>query len=393
MDLDQLQKRVQWIDEDRRKEKDALALLESRVVGYDGALNALGQQIKDLSSEINRLASIVTRMDQFDDTISQLRLETRRSVEELSKEIKRREEEANKVRLVDTKSQESALFDLRKEIEILPRLEQGLQTRSDEANRLNRLIEETRERIENVRREEEEYTRTMRLLEDGRRQDAKRIQDAQGEVLALRKRADDQRGQIEIVNMGMRKLDTRLNDLVNVEAERRDTMSSFLDKQNLVQVERDRTWKEWQARFETIEQQAAEAEAKLLTLDATQREARRMQTVLEELVQRVDRRINEITEIQRLSEDRFRQEWVTFKADDQKRWTNYTLTQEEQRSEILRQFDRFGERSNTLEDNFQEMHDVLTMANEETQNRLQTLLNLVHEWSTSFERTVGKSSR
>ena len=41
--------------------------------------------------------------------------------------------------------------------------------------------------------------------------------------------------------------------------------------------------------------------------------------------QRFDRRLNEITEMQRLVEERFRQEWVSFKADDQKRWTNYTL--------------------------------------------------------------------
>ena len=34
---------------------------------------------------------------------------------------------------------------------------------------------------------------------------------------------------------------------------------------------------------------------------------------------RFERRINEITEMERLTEERFRQEWVTFKADDQKR--------------------------------------------------------------------------
>jgi oligopeptide/dipeptide ABC transporter ATP-binding protein len=54
--------------------------------------------------------------------------------------------------------------------------------------------------------------------------------------------------------------------------------------------------------------------------------------------------IGEITEIQRLSEELFRQEWVTFKADDQKRWTNYTLAQEEQLRETSRQFDKYNER-------------------------------------------------
>jgi len=182
-----------------------------------------------------------------------------------------------------------------------------------------------------------------------------------------------------------------LNELVVVEAERRDAVSNFLDKQTLAQVERDRVWKEWQNRFVTIEKQAADIEATLLNLDSTQREVKRAQGILEELSQRVDRRINEITEIQRLSDDRFRQEWVTFKADDQKRWTNYTLTQEEQRDEVLRQFGRLSERATQQEDSLQELQDLLNQVNELSEKRLQTLLALVHDWVSTYERTVGRS--
>src|SRR4030065_859950 len=210
-----------------------------------------------------------------------------------------------------------------------------MQGRIECDTRLRRLIDEQRDRIEAVRLEEEEYTRTYRLLEDGRRQDSKRIVDLQGEVTALRKRADDQRGQTELLNTNLRKVDTRLNELVTVEAERRDVMTSSLDKQALTQVERDRIWKEWQIRFENIEKQAVDVESQLLVLDTTHKEAKRAQSVLEDLTQRVERRINEITEIQRLAEDRFRQEWVTFKADDQKRWTNYTRNQEEPSDEMF----------------------------------------------------------
>jgi hypothetical protein len=247
-------------------------------------------------------------------------------------------------------------------------------------------------KIDESHREEENYIRTFRLLEDGRKQDAKRILDLQGEVAALRKRADDQRGQIEVINVNVRKVETRINELVAVEAERRDATMNFIDKQNLAYVERERIWKDWQIRFETIEKQSADAETKLLSLDATQREAKRSQSVVEDLTQRVDRRINEITEIQRLSEDRFRQEWVTFKSDDQKRWTNYTLTQEEQRSEVLRQFERYNDRTTRVEDALQELQDLLQQVNGEIGRRLQTLLALAHEWVSSYERTSGRSS-
>jgi chromosome segregation ATPase len=215
--------------------------------------------------------------------------------------------------------------------------------------------------------------------------------DLQGEVTALRKRMDDQRGQFEVASNSLRKLETRLNELTTVESERRDEMTAFLDKQALSQVERERTWKEWQVRFEAIEKQAIAVEAQLQTLEASQREAKRDQTFLEELAGRVERRISEITEIQRLSEDRFRQEWATFKADDQKRWTNYTLTQEEQRGEGLRQFEKLAEQTSHQEDELQEIKDLLEQMNEQSEKRLQTLLAMAHEWVSSYEKTLGRA--
>jgi DNA repair exonuclease SbcCD ATPase subunit len=391
MDLEQLQKRIQWIEEDRRKEKDAIALLESRLLAFEGSISAVSQQIKDLSGEVTRLSAIVTRMDQYDQTLLQLRIEAKRQVEELDKEIKQRLEETDKVRRVEVKALDSSLADVRKELELIPKLEKGIQTRVDEENRLRRSIEELKEHIEAVRLEEEEYTRTYRLLEDGRRQDAKRIVDLQGEVAALRKRGDDLRGQSELVNTSLKKVETRLNELSSVEAERRDAMVSFLDKQALTQVERERVWKEWQTRFETIEKQSSDVEGQLLSLDTTHRETKRAQAALDDLAQRVERRISEISEIQRLSEDRFRQEWVTFKADDQKRWTNYTLTQEEQRNETIRRFERLAEQATHLEDELQDVKDVLEQANELAEKRLQSLLAIAHEWVSAYERSIGRS--
>jgi chromosome segregation ATPase len=390
MEPEQVLKRVEWMEAERRKDKDTIALLESRLVALEGALNAANQQIKDVGSDVNRLGALVTRMDQFDNTLLQTRLESKRSLEEIDKDARKRDEEAEKVRRLEMRALDTTIAELRKELDALPRLEKGIQARAEEDIRLRRMVEEFNEKVTLLRRDEEEYTRTYRLMDDGRRQDAKRVTELQGEVAALRKQADSQRGQVEILNNAQRKLETRLNELVTVESERRDAMSNFIDKQTLAQVDRERLWREWQARFETIEKQAADIEGQLVALDATNRDVRRAQGTVEELAQRVDRRISEITEIQRLSDDRFRQEWVTFKADDQKRWTNYSLTQEEQRGEGRRQYERMTENLTHLEDGLQEMHDLLQQVNELSGKRLQSLLAAAHEWVTEYERTVGR---
>jgi chromosome segregation ATPase len=391
MDIEQLQKRIQWVEEDRRKEKDAIALLENKMVSLEGSISASSQQSKSLSSEITRLSAIITRMDQYDQALTKTRLESKQAVDELDKSIKLRIDESEKVQRVQIKSLDGTYADLQKQMEVIPKLDKNIQARVDIEIAIRRTLDELREKIDAVRIEEEEYTRTIRLLEDGRRQDAKRIVDLQGEVNALRKRMDDQRGQTELINTNLRKVDTRLNELITVEDERRDAMSTFLNKQAVTQVERDRSWKEWQIRFDTIEKQAADIESQLISLDTTHREVKRIQGNLEELTQRVERRVSEITEIQRLSEDRFRQEWVTFKADDQKRWTNYTLTQEEQRNESARQFGKLAEQTTQIEDELQEVKDLLQQANELVEKRLQSMLQLAHEWVTTYERTMGNA--
>ena len=70
MDIDQLQKRIQWVEEDRRKEKDSLSLLENKLVSLEGNLSASLQQGKSLSSEITRLSAIILRMDQYDQALA-----------------------------------------------------------------------------------------------------------------------------------------------------------------------------------------------------------------------------------------------------------------------------------------------------------------------------------
>ena len=391
MDLEQLIKRVQWIEEERRKERDLVALLENRILAVEGGIGGLSDQVKELTSEITRFATIFTRMDQFDSSLALQRAESKQVVDELEKDVLRRADEAEKIRRMDVNSLEISISETKKELENIPKLERSLKIRSEEDSRLRQMIDETQQKINDLRRDEEEYTRTYRLLEDGRRQDSKRIVDLQGEVTAIRKRMDDLRGQSELQVTNTRKIETRLNELVAVEAERRDSIATFLDRQAITQVERDRIWREWQTRFEVIEQQASEVSAKLLTLDAAQREANRAQGILDDLAARVERRIVEITEIQRLAEDRFRQEWATFRADDQKRWTNYTLTQEEQQEESLRQIEKLTDRATYLEDVFHDLDELVQKSNEEATNRIQALLSMIHEWASSNERLVGRS--
>lgn len=390
MDLDQIVKRLEWIDGERRKDKNTIAALEERLAAVEGSIPGLAQQVREMSTELTRLNAMMARFDQIDSSISQMRVELTRAIEVVEKNRIDRDRELERVRLGDLENINKSVADVRKGLDPIPEMRKTIQARIEEEYRLGRLIEETEKKIMDNSRSDEEYRRTLRLLDEGRRQDAKRLTDLQGELAAVRKRQEEQRGKIDLSADSIRKVEMRLAELLAAEAERRQSVTAFMEKQSLANVERDRVWKDWQVRFETIEKQALNLDSQLQSLDATHRAVKRAQDGFEEITQRFERRINEVTEMQRLVEDRFRQEWVAFRADDQKRWTNYTLVQEEQQRETGKQFDRFGERLVLLEDISQEMQDSMQQMSVETQKRLQALLSLAHDWMETYEKSFGR---
>ena len=60
------------------------------------------------------------------------------------------------------------------------------------------------------------------------------------------------------------------------------------------------------------------------------REVKRIAEGFKQTIEVIERRINEATEIQRLAEERFRQDWAAFLADEQKHWATHLLLREEQ---------------------------------------------------------------
>lgn len=391
MELEQINKQVNWLDEERRKDKLKISALEGRLTELEGKLTAQEKQKNELESQVARLGAIVAKVDGFEESILQARVEAKQKLEEQDKLTRKREDEAEKVRRTELRGLEVDLGAVRKEIEQFAEIKRNLKNRVDEEMRLSRLIDEVRNRFDTLRRSDEDYTRTIRSLEDGRRTDAKRITDLSGEVSALRKRADEQGGRQELATAALKKVEVRLNELSAIDAERRESISNFLDNQALREIERERLWKEWQVRFEQVETQAGDLESSLQALDATHRAVKRSQQTVDDLSQKLERRFNEVTEVQRLAEERFRQEWATFKADDQKRWTNYTLTMDEQRNEAQRQHEKLAEKVTRIEDEIQEIQDLIQQVNEHTEKRLQSLLAAVHEWVSSYERTIGRA--
>jgi len=388
MENEQLEKRIKWLDDERRKDKAIISELEDRLQDLEGKLNAFSKKQVEFDSDITRLRTSISRVDDFDNGLADFRLERKKELKDYEKITKSWITDAKKNLRTQIQRIEMQQKTMGDDFKRVKDLEKNMKTRIEEETRFNASLREVEKDVSEIKREYTEYLRYSRSVKEERQKEIKRITDLQGEQSALRKRVDEQRGLLDLVGSDYQKMKNRIQELESIRRDLKKEQETFLEEAALQNTERESTWKNRMNRFDSIEKQAQDLDEQMAKLDSTHRGVKRMQDELKDLSTLLDRRVNEITEIQRLADERFRQEWGTFTADDQKRWTNYTLSQKEQSKIIERQYKEGEERISLLEDGLQEIEDQLGQLSSYSETQLQGLLTLIQEWAGEFEQVM-----
>jgi len=390
MEFERIVKRLEWVDEEHRKTRTSVVTLEERMMALEANINKVAKQIKPLGDQIADRASTAARLDQFDAIFSRQREDLNKAIEGIEKRHQKREEEVVKLHRKDFEPITKKIDELKKTIDSeFPPIKRDIKARLIEEARLNEAIKDLKPKIDEAVQIAHEAVQVQRVFEESRKQEAKRVTDLQGELTAIRKRIDEARAKADLNADSWKNMDNRIKELMASELERKVAQSAFIDQVSMIQLNHDRSYKEWKEKFDTIKLQAQTADSQIQTLEEAIRNAKRAQETYNELNTKLERRINEVTEMQRLTEDRLRQEWVTFKADDQKRWIGYTLSQDEGGKDIRRTMQKLEERIGNLDESTEGLQDQLQQTTDATEQQLQELMNVAHEWLSAYERIMG----
>lgn len=385
---EQILQRMEWLEQERRKDRTTIASLQERLVALEGELRGLREEAKGATDEVARLKAMLAKVDQLEARLAE---HEKAAADRLTEQIER----VQVAWKSDVNRLDQRVRDLQADIQ---RLEQSLQkwsplegrlTESEKTlDQLRRRLAEMEHRFEAIDELREDQQRTARLLQEAQDRESRRLSDLQGEVSALRKRLEERLGQLQLFGDQVQKMQMHISELRAAEDARLQDQREFIESQMRQQIDHERVWKQWEARFEEIEGLSQQMEAHEEAWREALRDLRQAEQRFEEMTERLDRRIREVTEMQRLAEDRFRQEWHAFKADDQKRWANYVLAQEEKGRDLDRQLEKLRADLTRLQEQAQMLTDLLNMSDEQTNKRLQALATLAQEWLQDYERTL-----
>lgn len=380
MDEKQVEKRLAWLDEQHRNSNATIKELSDLLSVAQKQLETQAKQIADLNDETSRLAGLTTRIHEVDETLKQHRKEVSRQLE--SAEKRRTEKEANidALRKADQQAVSHRVDQVQEGLNKVHEIEQILSTRRDEELRLSKQSAKLDKQVEKLLDKSTNQGDQIKALV---RENAKLMKDYQkvtAELEALRKNSEESRGMLEGLKDGNRSMDVRLSELISAETERSEGQARWLERQELSNVEFENVWKKWGRRFEAIEQQADAFDDRLAAYEEMHRALKQMRTELRELMERLERRITEVSEMQRLSDNRMKHEWSSFQAEDLKRWNTYKLTSDELWREHNRLHDQLAKQYEIFsEDLGQASQDIRQML-EADQMRLGEIMAMAREW-------------
>lgn len=349
MDLAQLEQMVNWLDEERRKDKEELARIRQRLEQQLLAADEQVRRFQELDARLSAVQTQVARMARFDQALEQLRKELVALVGQVDEKLTTAQREAERARLVEREAQTAAIAEMRKQLEPLPKLEEALEARRTEEQRLNQMILEQRSKLLALQDRLDEQIHATHVVEEQRAHDAKRIAEIQETANELLRRTEALTAKAQLLEDSLRKTEQQVATIQATRDDLRTEQRQFMEEQLLAEQKRKRQLDEWAQELAQHQKRMADFSAAMQVYKDFYDKNRHALESLEKLQTHLSQRQAELVEMQRLSEERQKKTLLEWREENEKRWKQEALAAEHAWNQQQRQNETFASRLDALE--------------------------------------------
>ncbi|MCS6834669.1 MAG: hypothetical protein NZ750_01455 [Anaerolineae bacterium] len=397
MDISQIARMIEWLDEERRKDKAALAIMEQKINQHAETISVLQKRLSSVESENSVLREQSLPAQREHELMEKARAEMRQMLEVNEARRLNAEREAERRAELNREGIIRSIRELNEQMDKLQRSLGSLTELRAEGGRIADMLASMQQRIDDLSKRFDEPDRKIMLLEEQRRQDSRRIAELESELPEVKKVIETMRPKLVLIEEISVRNERKIQDIQNAERERREQIQQFIDQQNLI-------LRDFEQRIESLTKRFGEQDSKLQETferfevwSQTHRKMERIVEDFERISERLNRRINEVAEIQRLSEERFRQEWNGWREEEQKRWKQMTLSGDEAWRNHDREFDLFMRRYAEVEAAIGPITDSLkrlwNMERARAKLYTDSYQDLLREYDTAGASGLGSLSR
>lgn len=328
MDLAQLAQMVNWLDEEHRRDRAEIARLQQRIESQSADIIEQARRIQELEGRLAGTQAQLGKFNQLDNAIQNTKVEFSTLISRNEEERVQAQRELERARMSDRELLNREIAEVRRELPRIARVEEAIDIRAVEDERLGELVMAVRNQIGGLAKEIEERTRQIPFLSEQRTSDTKRIAQLQQETVELFKRIEGVSGRIPVLEESVRKSLAQSEKLPGLIDPLREQQLDFMEEVRAANVDRDQVVSRWQDAIAEQKTLVAQAHERVQSFGQQIDVARRAVGDVQEFKDLILREQSQVQELQRLAEERIRREMDEFREDFEKKRRKSELRQE-----------------------------------------------------------------
>lgn len=325
MELTQLEQMVRWLDEERKKDKVTLAAFQERLEQQILLTESQAREMDRLRQDIVTLRIDLNRTNEYPAMLEKTQQDLSSQFEALKDQLRREKADTERLRQAEIEGLNQQLADVDKRLRILPRLEERLQAREAGEQQLQTQAQQLTNSLADLSKRAEDRFQSVVYLEEQRRADARRIAAIEGDIPPLRKATDESIAKTVRLEDSLRKLTSRIEEAVQT-TKTYDAKIEELRVADFQREQRMRQYAEQAAKVETETSRLLEQTQKYALLYNQNKQA---MDGLESFRARLEKRQNEIAEMQRLNEERLARQWEEWQGNFARDWQKRLVAEED----------------------------------------------------------------
>jgi DNA repair exonuclease SbcCD ATPase subunit len=380
MELSQIEQMVRFLDEERKKDKATIAQLQERTEQQRLTIDAQAKEITDLHQHITALETDLRRTDDYPGLVEKARRDLNTALESLKSEFRRQKTEFERMRRSDVENLTQQIADLEKNLRVLPRYEEALDARAEGERQLQTRVQAIANELTDVTKRIEDRLQSLIYLEEQRRADVRRLADIEGDIPALRQTTKELNAKLTRLEDSIRRIPGRVEEAIQIAK----SYDEKIEQLRVADFQREQ-------RIRQVNEMAGEIEEEMTRLvGQTQKytllfnQTKQALDALEPFQNRLEKRQNEIAEMQRLNEERLKRQWEEWQTDFARDWQKRLVTEEDRwrRQDLNNQkmTEHLAELTETDDLHFEELVAVW-----------EELRNAAERWRKTIEDTLDES--
>lgn len=356
-EFSELVKRVEWLDEERRKGTRKLAELEQRIQLQEREISGREQRIQDLERQLAATTAQLSRIPQVDVQLEQFKDDMVEMIEQYDQRRLNAEEELDRLRRIEHESVTREIIDIRKELPAINRLQHEMELRKSEEARLSNLIGTQTNRLSALNNQVESWPRDIAFLDEKEKQNSRNIADMQNTLLDINRRWEPLNDRIEITAQSTLKFQGRFKEITDAQEVLRDMVREWAQQMQMGEHERNKRLEAWRYAIEEQSQTIERFKREWITFSDQYKEAKMAVQTMAPWQSQIEQQQREASELLRVETHRMQSRWDSFGQEVERRLKNFDLENEQRWATVNRHERELREQINLVEGALKQVSD------------------------------------